>query len=550
MTNADNSYWVYQYDSLGQVTSGKKYWSDGTPVAGQQFTYTFDTIGNRTQTQTGGDSTGSNLRVANYTNNTLNQITSRDIPGYVDILGEATNTASVYVNLQSTYRKTNYFRDELAVNNSSSPLWLGVTNLAVLTDNATTDITSTNTGNVFLPQTPETFAYDADGNLTNDGRWSYNWDAENRLTNMTSQSTAPLGSQLLLNFAYDYQGRRVQKTVFTNNGSAYVPEYTNNFAYDGWNLIAVLSPQSSVLQSFEWGLDLCGAVQGGCAVGGLLALNDTLTVSNQPSSHFIAYDANGNPATLVNAVSGLASASYANGPFGEVIRATGPMAKLNPFRFSTIYQDDETDMLMYLHRPYSASQGRFLSREPLGELGANLLYNIGVLDVFGEESRENPYLLVDNDPVHHYDILGLQSVPVSLAEAIASGNVAQVEAILAGMEEGDAGYALAQAFLKKVAACIALHTAYDVLKCPSCKKCVSKEQAIANSACLATEIALRQAYINKKCDYCLAISIARGSALAAAGHEKQVAELTVQLLFCTKQVGTLPSATPPVTPTP
>ncbi len=36
-TLADGSYWVYQYDSLGQVTSGKRYWSDGTPVAGQQF---------------------------------------------------------------------------------------------------------------------------------------------------------------------------------------------------------------------------------------------------------------------------------------------------------------------------------------------------------------------------------------------------------------------------------------------------------------------------------------------------------------------------------
>ena len=30
VTNADSSRWVYAYDSLGQVTSGKKYWSDGT----------------------------------------------------------------------------------------------------------------------------------------------------------------------------------------------------------------------------------------------------------------------------------------------------------------------------------------------------------------------------------------------------------------------------------------------------------------------------------------------------------------------------------------
>jgi YD repeat-containing protein len=29
---ADGSYWLYEYDSLGQLTSGKRYWSDGTPV--------------------------------------------------------------------------------------------------------------------------------------------------------------------------------------------------------------------------------------------------------------------------------------------------------------------------------------------------------------------------------------------------------------------------------------------------------------------------------------------------------------------------------------
>ena len=52
-TEADSSYWVYQYDSLGQVISGKKYWNDGTPVPGQQFEYGFDDIGNRTSTKAG-----------------------------------------------------------------------------------------------------------------------------------------------------------------------------------------------------------------------------------------------------------------------------------------------------------------------------------------------------------------------------------------------------------------------------------------------------------------------------------------------------------------
>jgi hypothetical protein len=77
----DGSYWINGYDALGQLTSAKKYFWDGTPYAGQQFGFGFDTIGNRLSTQTGGDSTGANLRQASYTNNALNQITSRGIRG-------------------------------------------------------------------------------------------------------------------------------------------------------------------------------------------------------------------------------------------------------------------------------------------------------------------------------------------------------------------------------------------------------------------------------------------------------------------------------------
>lgn len=46
-TNADSSRWAFTYDTLGQVASGKRYWSDGTNVAGQQLEYLFDDIGNR-----------------------------------------------------------------------------------------------------------------------------------------------------------------------------------------------------------------------------------------------------------------------------------------------------------------------------------------------------------------------------------------------------------------------------------------------------------------------------------------------------------------------
>ena len=50
------------------------------------------------------------------------------------------------------------------------------------------------------------------------------------------------------------------------------------------------------------------------------------------------------------------------------------MAKANPFRFSTKYQDDETDLLYYGYRYYSANAGRWNSRDPIGESGGKNLY--------------------------------------------------------------------------------------------------------------------------------------------------------------------------------
>lgn len=104
---ADGSFWLYQYDSLGQVTSGKKYWPDWTPVAGQQFEYAFDDIGNRNSTKAGGEQSGMNLRSAAYSVNNLNQYTNRTVPGAVDIIGVANAAATVTVNNQSPTGKPN-----------------------------------------------------------------------------------------------------------------------------------------------------------------------------------------------------------------------------------------------------------------------------------------------------------------------------------------------------------------------------------------------------------------------------------------------------------
>jgi RHS repeat-associated protein len=279
------------------------------------------------------------------------------VPGALDVIGSATNTATVTVNNSPTYRKGNYYRTQLALANGSAPVWQSVTNLAVVNNGTNADIATNINGNVYLPQTPENFTYDPDGNIAQDGRWQYSWDGENRLVSMQAISAVPTAAKYKLDFVYDWQSRRVQKTVSTNNGSAYYPQGTNRFAYDGWNLLAILNPQSSLVQAFVWGLDLSGSLKGAGGVGGLLVLGDAAN-----GCHFVGFDGNGNVSTLTKTSDGTPSAQYGYGPFGELSLSAGPMAKANLLRFSTKYYDDESDIIWYGYRHYNSSTGRWQNR--------------------------------------------------------------------------------------------------------------------------------------------------------------------------------------------
>jgi len=131
---------------------------------------------------------------------------------------------------------------------------------------------------------------------------------------------------------------------------------------------------------------LSGSAQGAGGVGGLLEVTYHGTAA---TNAFVAYDGNGNVAALVNAGDGTLLANYDYGPFGEVIRQTGPMAKVNPIRFSTKYQDDESDLLYYGYRYYKPSTGTWLTRDPAEETGGKNLYGftgnapVQFVDAFG-----------------------------------------------------------------------------------------------------------------------------------------------------------------------
>jgi RHS repeat-associated protein len=388
-TNAvrgDGSYWVYQYDGLGQVVSGKRYWADGSPVAGQQFDYAYDDIGNRKSAGSGGNQWGTSLRYEHYTANNLNQYTQRTVPPWFNVMGEANSAATVTVNNNATYRKGQYFRAELPANNAGAPFWVGLTNLAVIDSSG--DKTNLITGNLYVPPSTETYTYDHDGNMLSDGRWSYTWDAENRLIaleTLTAVANAGVPKQKLV-FQYDAQSRRISKVVSNWTGSAWTLNYQRKFVYDGWNLLAELDASNNLVRSYVWGTDLSGTPQGAGGVGGLLMVRQ---VSGTAGTHFVGYDGNGNVSVLVNAANGNVTAEYEYDPFGKTLRATGDMAALNPFRFSTKYTDGESEFLYYGYRYYDPSAGRWVNRDPIEEEGGSNLYGF-----------------VQNWPTFHIDIDG------------------------------------------------------------------------------------------------------------------------------------------------
>jgi len=212
--------------------------------------------------------------------------------------------------------------------------------------------------------TVETPTYDADGNMLTNGDWTYTWNGENRLITASNTTT-------VVNFKYDYMGRRFEKSV--EDGA------TKTFIYDGWNPILETIQHStfSITNSFAWGLDLSGSMQGAGGIGGLLS-----TVQDG-DIYFSCFDANGNVTDYVDETGDIA-AHYEYNPFGlpvrdrtqtgGIISSTGNKKDDFNFRFSTKYLDIETDLYYYGYRYYDPELGRWINREPFGENGGLNLY--------------------------------------------------------------------------------------------------------------------------------------------------------------------------------
>jgi YD repeat-containing protein len=158
----------FGYDSADQLRSANLT-DTVTGAAVTQYAYDYDPAGNRTNTQIGSAITSS-------TANNLNQLTSQTSGGKVHFRGTVNEPATVTVggNAASVDAAGN-FDGTVNVN-------VGTNTVAVVATDASGN-TRTNNYQVNVPSgASTTLIYDLNGNLTNDGTKTYEWDAVNRLT--------------------------------------------------------------------------------------------------------------------------------------------------------------------------------------------------------------------------------------------------------------------------------------------------------------------------------------------------------------------------------
>ncbi len=125
----------------------------------------------------------------------------------------------------------------------------------------------------------------------------YTWNAENRL--IAVEPISHLGGVPRVEFAYDYQGRRVAKRVYdwdpgdpndpNDDDWASTPSVSQAFVWSGWLMLLELdvdpndANDPSTRRAYTWGLDLAGqqgstnSLEAAGGVGGLLAVDQAET---------------------------------------------------------------------------------------------------------------------------------------------------------------------------------------------------------------------------------------------------------------------------------
>ena len=221
-------------------------------------------------------------------------------------------------------------------------------------------------------------AYDDNGNQTDNGVATFNWDYLNRLRRVARKD----GVGVIAEYTYDADGRRIRKVV-TNGGLRGDPTLngTTTFHYDGWRVVEERDDSDDLTQQYVYGVYIDEVLlmdRDVDADNSATGAGDQRVFYHQ-NTLYLVYGLTDATATIREGYKYEAYGGqtvYQTGPNnvvdwgGDDIVLPGGRSDIgNPYMFTGRRLDAETGLYYYRNRYLGSQAGRFTSRDPIGTWG-------------------------------------------------------------------------------------------------------------------------------------------------------------------------------------